>query len=225
MLAFLLISFLALGQKGNKLSLAFHLQPEKTYYQDSYDYPNCVAHSKSTYNFGLGASAQYDLTKNIFAETGLNYISRKFITKTQLNQGALPPPHRSMTMEFVTTNSVSSRILELPVIIGLRLINIEEIKLYLTTCIAGKLLLNNYYDSNFSNYNDTYWKFDWDRYAINIGIGSDIKISENIYVSGRIAYSIINSEKDDKYLGGESQNGIPLTHKFLNLTLGVKISL
>ena len=66
------------------------------------------------------------------------------------------------------------------------------------------------------------WKFDWSGYTLNLGIGSEWKISKNSIINSRITYSVINTVKEDRYLS--SGDGISLTHDYLSLTLGVNVS-
>ncbi len=225
MLAFLLPSFLSFGQKGDKLFYAVHLYPEKTYYHDNYYSQNSDYNSKSTFNYGIGSAVHYDLTKNLFVETGIDFIRRKFITKVNLEQSELPPPRQSFISVAVQLNSVSLRMLEFPLNIGFRFMPNEKMNLYLITGISSNLLLNSYYNAiYFTGFEGTYWKFYWNGYSVNVGGGSDYKISKNCFLIARLAYSAINSVNVDKYLGNEGHPGNTLTHEFLYFTLGVNVS-
>ncbi len=230
MLLLLSHSYLACGQKEEKLFYGIHFRPEKTYYQDSYNYSSFGSLidpiPKEAYNFGLGAGVHYDLTKSIFVETGLDFISRKLTSKAILNNHALPPPHYRMTLEWIVIKSMSLRMLEFPLNFGCRLNANENLNLYLISGLSGNLLLNNYYDLLvFTGYEDTYWRFYFNGYSINVGIGADCKISKNCFITAKLTKSVINSVKEDKYLlHGGNHSGVKVTHEFLCFTLGVNVS-
>ena len=221
-----LISFISLGQKNEKISLAFQLQPELTYHKNNYVYKWKDTYTKSTFNIGIEATIQYYLTKKLFAETGLGYISRKLNTTAFLNQGALPPPRQSGTLELVNTKSVSFRTLQLPLNFGYNIISRQKINLFLHAGLTGNFLLSTYYGiGGFKQYEGAYKKNYWQGYSVNLGLGTDFKVSKKIKAISRISYSIINTMKDDEYLFSQEKYVIPLPHKFLRLSLGLRMVL
>lgn len=217
----LLSSFFVFGQKQDKLFYTFHLQPEKTYYYDSYDLLNRDPKPVSTFNAGMGVGVHYELSNKLFLETGLDYISRKLITKVIFDQHSLPPNRRWYTDELIITKSIELRMLYIPLNFGCRITINEKLNLYLNAGVTGNLLLNTDY---FSGYRPAFWKLDLNGYTLNLGIGSYYKISKNCIINGMITYSVINSVKEDRYLDGDSHHDIALTHEFLKLTLGVNVS-
>jgi hypothetical protein len=225
--AILLLSpALSFGQKNNNFSIAFQIQPELTYHKNNYAYRWKDTYTKSTFNIGLEATIQYYFTKRLFAETGLGYISRKLNTTVFLNQNVLPPPRQSATQELVNTKSVSFRTLQFPLNFGYNVISKQKIDLFLNAGLAGNFLLNTYYGlGGFKQYEGSYKKNYWQGYSVNLGLGTDYKISKKIKAISRISYSIINTMKDDKYLFSQDEYVIPLPHKYLRLSVGLRMVL
>jgi|SRR5688572_14367224 len=222
----LLSTALSIGQKNNKSSIAFQIQPELTYHKNNYAYRWKDTYTKSTFNIGIEATIQYYLTKRLFAETGLGYISRKLNTTVFLNQHALPPPRQSMTQELVNTKSVSFRTLQFPLNFGYNFIAKQNINLFLNAGLTGNFLVNTYYGlGGFQQYEGSYKKNYWQGYSVNLGLGTDYKISEKLKATSRIFYSIINTMKDDKYLFSQDDYVIPLPHKYLRLSVGLRMEL
>lgn len=222
----LLYSVLTFGQKNDKFSFAFQLQPELTYHKNNYAYRWKDTYTKSTFNIGIEATLQYYLTKRLFAETGLGYISRKLNTTVFLNQNVLPPPRQSGTQELVNTKSVSFRTLQLPLNFGYNFIQRPKINLFLNAGLTGNFLMNTYYGlGGFKQYEGSYKKNYWQGYSVKLGIGTDYKISKKIGTTSRISYSLINTMKDDKYLFSQDEYVIPLPHKYLRLSVGLRMAL
>jgi len=222
----LFYSALLFGQKKDKFSFAFQAQPELTYHKNNYAYRWKDTYTKSTFNIGIEATVQYYLTKCLFAETGLGYISRKLNTTVFLNQNVLPPPRQSGTQELVNTKSVSFRTLQFPLNFGYNVIAKKRLNLFLNAGWTGNFLLNTYYGlGGFKKYEGSYKKNYWQGYSVNLGLGNDYKISKKIKATSRISYSVINTMKDDKYLFSQDQYVIPLPHKFLRLSFGLRMGL
>lgn len=87
----------------------------------------------------------YYLTNKLFTETGLGYISRKLNTTVFLNQGALPPPRHSSTLELVIIKSASFRTLQLPLNFGYNIISRQKMNFFLSAGPTGNFLLSTYY--------------------------------------------------------------------------------
>ncbi len=225
-LILLLYSSLLIGQKGDRCSIAFQLQPELTYHKNNYAFRWQHTYTKSTFNIGIEATIQYYLTKKLFAETGLGYISRKLNTTVFLNQNVLPAPRGSATQELVSTKSVSCRTLQLPLNFGYTFISREKTKLFLNAGLSGNFLMNTYYRLGYSSrYEGSYKKSYWQGNSVNIGAGLDHSVSKKISATSRISYSIINTVKDDEYLFSQEEYSIPLPNKYLRLSVGLRIRL
>ncbi|MES2005820.1 MAG: outer membrane beta-barrel protein [Bacteroidota bacterium] len=226
MLLLLCSSVVLSAQTKNNLFFAIQLQPELTYYKNNYAYRWRETYTKSTYNIGIEATLQYRLTKRLFAETGLGYISRKLNTVVFLNQGALPPPRQSFTLELVNTKSVSVRTLQVPLNLGYDVIALKRIQLNLVTGITGNYLLNAYYGlGGLKQYEGTYKKNYWQGYAVNLGLGMNYTINKTVSLTNRITYSVYNTVKEDAYLFSQDQYGIALTHEYLRLSVGLRMRL
>lgn len=222
----LLFPIFALGQKKDRLSIIFHLQPELTFYKNNYAYRWRDTYTKSTFNMGIGVLIQYNVADKFFVEGGGSYISRQLKTTVFLNQSALPPPRQSFTQELVNTKSVSFRTAQVPINFGYRFMSKEKKSLFLTTGLTGNFLFNTYYElGGFLKYQGAYKKNYWQGFTVSLGVGTDYKIFRNITATARITYSLINTSKADEYLFSQDQYFIPLPHKFLQLTFGMNIPL
>jgi hypothetical protein len=215
-----------LDRKNEKLSFSVQFQPEFTFHKNNYAYKWKDTYTKVTLNIGIDATIQYYLKKHLFVETGLGFISRKLNTTVFLNQNALPPPRQSWTQELVSTESVTYRTLQLPVNIGYNVISKQKINSFISAGLTGNYLLNTYYGLIGSkNYEGSYRKSLWQGYSVNIGLGTDYKISKKLKLTSRMSYSIINTSKDDKYLFSQEEYVIPLQHNFLSLSVGLRMKL
>lgn len=223
---FLLFTVLSFGQKNDNFSFSFQLQPELTYHKNNYAFRWKDTYTKSTFNIGIEATIQYYLTKRLFAEAGIGYISRRLNTTVFLNQNVLPPPRQSWTQELVTTKSVSFRTLELPLNFGYNILSRQKMNVFLNAGMTGNFLLNTHYGlGSFKQYEGSYKKNYWQGYSANLGLGTDYKISKKIKTTSRISYSVINTMKDDEYLFSQDQYIIPLPHKYLRLSVGLRMAL
>ena len=222
----LFFSVISFGQRKEKFSVSVQLQPELTYHKNNYAYRWKDTYTKSTFNIGIEATIQYYLTERLFTEAGLGYISRKLNTTVFLNQGAIPPPRCSMTLELVNTKSVAFRTLQFPLNFGYNIIARQKINLFFNAGLTGNFLLNTYYGiGGFTQYEGSYKKNYWQGYSLNLGLGSDYKVSKKIKVTSRISYSLINTMRDDEYLFSQDKYVIPLPHKFLRLSVGLRMAL
>ena len=221
----LLFSVLTFGQKKDKFSIVLQAQPELTFHKNDYAHRYKEKYTKTTINVAVSSSIQYCLTDNLFLSAGLGFIPRQLKTNVFLNQGAIPPPRQSGTQELVTTRSVSYRTLFLPVNLGYIFLNKNKLSSFGLCEFSGNYVLNVKYDVNFDKYDGTYQKNYWQGYSLNVGIGSEYKISKKMYVNSSISYSLINTVHQDKFLFSQDEYQIPLPHKYLTLSIGVKTPL
>lgn len=222
----LFCTIISFGQKKEKFSFSFQVQPELTYHKNNYAYRWKDTYTKSTFNIGIEATVQYYLTKRLFTETGLGYVSRKLNTTVFLNQNVLPPPRQSGTQELVNTKSVSFRTLQFPLNFGYNITAKRKYNIFLNAGLTGNFLLNTYYGlGGFKKYEGSYKKNYWQGYSVNLGLGTDYKISKKIKATSRISYSVANTTRDDEYLFSQDAYVIPLPHKFLRLSVGLRIAL
>ncbi|MES2773606.1 MAG: hypothetical protein V4722_05455 [Bacteroidota bacterium] len=219
----LICSYIGYGQKPG-WQLSFQLQPEMTCYKESY-YWHTGNPSKNSLNVGGSILIQRNIGSSFFINSGLGFISRKLNTSTFLNQAALPPPNQSFTMELVTTKSIANRTLFLPVTVGYNVFLGKTLSGFVTTGFTANYLLNTYYRSNFSKYNGAYKKNYWQGYSLNAGLGADYKINNKIAATSSLSYAFVNTVKPDDYLLTQNGDGRTLSHKFLTLNIGVKVSL
>ena len=223
LLTLLSLSVASYGQ-SQKWQLSFQLQPEMTFHKASY-VPNADSAIKSTFNIGAGTLVQYNINNGFFINGGIGFISRTLQTAAVLDQAALPPPNQSITLELVTTKSVSYRVLSVPVNLGYYFVREDNFKSFVTTGISGNYLLNaQYTNATFPKYDGTYKKNHWQGHSVNVGLGAEFKISRSIDATSSISYSIVNKVNEDEYLRGKNGNAT-LTHNFLTLNVGIKIPL
>ncbi len=218
------LSYLAVcGQSKGKFSLILYSQPELTFHKNDYAFRWSEKHNKVTINAGFTGTVQYSPAKRFFIETGIGYISRKLNTRVFLNQTALPPPRQSFTQELVTTRSVSFRTIHLPFIAGYRCMLRDKTSLSLNAGFAGNYLLNTYYEVDAKKYQGRYRKNYWQGYSLSVGAGADHAISKKFILAGRLAYTAVNTMKADDYLFSQDEYRIALPHKYLNLSIGIKL--
>lgn len=223
LLTLLILSSTTYGQT-KKWKLSFQLEPEITFHKDSYPWWKENS-NKTTFNLGVTSTVQYNINNNFFASAGVGLISRTLQTASFLNQAALPPPKQSFTLELVTTKSVSYRVLSFPISIGYNFLRKENFNSFVTTGFTGNYLLNTLYKSNFSRYDGAYKKNYWQGYALSVGVGIDYKIYKKLSATSTFSYAIVNKVKQDEYIRNKNGNGLELTHNFLSLNIGVKLSL
>lgn len=221
LLALLSLSVATFGQ-GHKWQLSLHLQPEMTFYKDSYPGSELTA-DKTTFNMGVASSVQYNINERFFINGGAGFISRTLQTAAILNQAALPPPNQSITLELVTTKSVSYRVLSFPVNVGYYFLQNDKFNSFVSTGISGNYLLNTHYtNAYFTKYDGSYKNNYWQGYSVNLGLGTDYKITNSILATGSISYPIINKISEDEYIYSNNDK-VTLTHNFLTLNIGIKI--
>ena len=223
LLALLSLPVATFGQ-SHKWELSFLLQPEMTFYKDSYPATELTS-DMTTLNIGFASSVQYNINKSFFINGGAGFISRTLQTAIFLNQAALPPPNQSNTMELVTTESVSYRVLSLPVNVGYYFLRNDKFNSFVSTGFSGNYLLNTQYiNAYFSKYDGSYKNNYWQGYSIILGLGADYKITNSILATGSISYPIVHKVREDEYIYS-NKGKVTLTHNFLTLNLGIKIPL
>ena len=216
---------LSSGQNKGNFLLHFEIQPELTYHKNDYAHRYREKYTKTTANVGVSSNVQYFLTDNLFISAGLGYIPRQLKTNVFLNQAAIPPPRQSFTLELNTTQSLSYRTLFLPASIGYIFLKKRKLNPLVICEFLGNYILNARYDVNFDKYDGTYKRNYWQGYSLNLGFGTDYKISKKIVATCRVLYSVINTVNADEYLFSQDKYVIPLPHKYLKLNLGIKIPL
>jgi opacity protein-like surface antigen len=224
LLTFLTVSIATFGQSP-KWQLSLQLQPEITFHKDSYRWGKENS-NKSTFNFGIASTAQYNINRRFFLNSGVGFISRRLRTANILVQAVLPPPKQSFTQELVTTKSISYRVLSFPVNIGYNFSSTDKFKSFVTTGFSGNYLLNTYYNSNASRYDGAYKKKYWQGYSVTFGVGTDYKLTEKIQVTTSLSYALLHDVKEDEYISKQNGGvGLTLGHKYLNFGIGVKLPL
>ncbi|OSZ79723.1 hypothetical protein CAP36_00195 [Chitinophagaceae bacterium IBVUCB2] len=223
LLTLLIFSVTSYGQ-SHKWQLSIQLQPELTFHKDSYPWWK-ENNDKSTFNIGVASIVQYNINKSLFVSSGVGFISRTLNTANFLNQAALPPPKQSFTNELVTTKSVSYRVISFPVNIGYNFISTTKFKSFITTGLAGNYLLNTAYRSNFSRYDGAYKKNHWQGYSLTFGLGTDFKLTKKLQATSSLSYAYKHHVKEDEYISNQNGNGLTLGHNYLNLSVGIKLSL
>jgi hypothetical protein len=206
------------AQSNSGFTYAFQVCPELSFHKN--EYPFNKPYSKSTFNIGLEATIRYNLSEKIFTETGMGYISRKLNVVVVFNQAVIPPPRQSFTMELAHAKSVSLRMLEFPLNIGYSIIERKKVNIHLISGITAHYLINTYYKTGNNNYEGEYTKGYWQGVSVNLGGGVDYAVYKKISITGRLAYSIINTAKIDPYVYPRDE---PLSHKYLSLAMGVRM--
>jgi len=210
------------GQKSSKWQLSFQLQPELTFHKNDYAFRWNKKYTKSTFNIGVASLIQYNITKRVFIEAGLAFISRKLNTKAFVDQSLLPPPYYDSTLPLYITRSVSLRTLQFPIGIGVYVIKRNKTKVSVKGNYIPDYLLSTRYDvNNYPGFRKNYWQ----GYTLNAAIGMDYQLNKKITFSNSISYSFKNTVTKDYYLFSQDERTIALPHKYLQLSTGVKIDL
>ena len=218
-LALSLISVLSNAQKKDKLYIGFQVQPELTFYKSSYIAVYPPAYSKSSFNIGFNLYGQYQLTDRLFTTLGLGFISRKLNTNIDVNQSLLPKPYYDTTLYYQSTKTVSYRILQIPLGFGYDFLKAKKTNVYASIIFVPNFLLNAKYVT-FKNY-PAFKKNFWLGFSLNPTIGIDYALSQKIKLTGAIAYSLVNTVREEEY----SNRHPALKHQYLQLGLGLKLKL
>ncbi len=210
---------LANAQKKDKLYIGFQVQPELTFYKSSYIAVYPPAYSKSSFNIGFNLYGQYQLTDRLFTTLGLGFISRKLNTQIDFNQSLLPKPYYdSVAGPAYYTKTLSYRLLQIPLGFGYKFFEIKKTNVFASLIFIPNFLLNAKY--NIPNY-PTFKKNYWQGFSLNPTIGIDYALSPKIKLTGAIAYSLVNTVREEEY----SNRHPALKHQYLQLGLGLKLKL
>lgn len=215
-------SFLAHAQKKDKLYIGFQVQPELTFYKSgyySYTYP--ANNSKSSFNLGFNIYGQYQITEHLFTTLGLGFISRKLNTQVGIAQERLPAPYTNPygTGPYITTRKISYRTLQIPVGFGYNFLKTKKTNFFASLAFIPNFLLNTKYGSG--NPYPAFKKNYWQGFSLNPGIGLAYSLSPKIKLTGVIAYSLVNTVREDEYADKQPA----LKHTYLQLGLGAKLKL
>lgn len=221
-LILLLLTIHSYGQKKNKLSLLLQVQPELTFHKNDYAFRWSEKKTVATFNAGINASLQYKLTKHLFADVGIGFISRRLKTKVFVDQSLLPPPYYDSTLLLYTTKSVSFRTLEFPLGIGYSFLKKGNTNLFVKGLFVPNFILNIKYETN--DY-PAFKKNIWQGYSLNLGLGLDRTLNKKISLTTLLDYSIKNTVARDDYTFSQDDRRIALTHAYLQLNVGVKVNL
>ncbi|RYY50374.1 MAG: hypothetical protein EOO06_03940 [Chitinophagaceae bacterium] len=223
-LSVLLVFSVATYGQSQQWQLSVQLQPELTFYKDSYPWWKENS-DKSSVNVGIASTVQYNLNKSFFVSSGIGFISRTLHTANFLNQASLPPPRQSFSMELVTTKSIAYRVISFPINIGYNFLSTKNFKSFVTTGFSGNYLLNTYYKSNFTRYDGAYKKNYWQGYSLTLGVGTDFKLTKKLQATSSLNYAFRHEVEEDEYLSNQNGVGLTLRHKYLNLSMGIKLPL
>ena len=222
-LALLTLVVQATGQKQNKWAITVQLQPELTIHQNQYSSIVNEKHRMATFNMGISSAVQYNLTNRLFFNFGVGYIARKLNTSAILVQSTLPAPHFSATKELNHTYFLSYKTLQIPVNIGYKVINNKKFKSFLLAGMSANYLLAAKYKVGNAQYDATYAKGYWQGISLNAGIGTDLRLTENISLTNSLTWSFVNSVRKDHFLKLKAdEGGIALPHEYLRLSIGIK---
>ena len=226
LITLVIVSFIpSFGQEKQKFQMSFQLQPELTFHQNQYSYRWRDKYTKATFNVGIASEVQYNLTSRFFVSVGLGYISRRLNTTVFLDQATLPPPHYSATKELNNTNYLTYKTLQVPANIGFYFIDNKRLKSFLLAGISSNYLLNAYYHVGNPQYDATYKKGYWQGASLNGGIGADIHLAKNLFLTNSISYSFTNPIHSDRFLFSQDDKAIALPHKYLRVSTGIKMPL
>jgi len=214
-------SLIASAQKIDKWQISFQLQPELTFHKNQYSLRWEETYTKNSFNIGLISLIQYNLSNNIFFEGGLGYISRKLDCNVFVNHDLYPSPYTSSNSFLYTTDKTSQRIIQAPIGLGLYFLKLNKLNAFIKTDFISNFLLNVEYEDRYPAFKKNYWL----GYSINPAVGIDYRLSNKIAIIGSVSYSVINTVVKDPYLFSQDKNPISVPHTYLQLSLGIKMTL
>lgn len=229
-LAFFLFPVFASAQKTNKLYLGFQVQPELAFHKSHYPTIYPPDYDKSSFNIGFTLYGQYRLTDRVFTTLGLGFISRKLNTSVGIDESRLPAPYTDPygTGLFETTKAVSYRQLQIPVGFGYNFLKTKKTNVFASLVFVPNFLLSTKYGAAIQypspGAGDSYPAFRknyWLGFSLNPSIGLDYALSQKIKLTGAIAYSVVNTVREDEYAYKQPE----LKHTYLQLGLGAKLKL
>ncbi len=218
-LVFSAIPFLTNAQAKNEFSIGFQAQPELTFYKSSYTAVYPPAYSKSSVNIGFNLYGQYQITDHLFATLGLGFISRKLNTEIDVAQSLLPEPYYDSTKILYITKTLSYRVLQIPVGLGYYFLKTKKTNVFAGLTFVPNFLLNAKYGTlnNYPAFKKNYWQ----GFSVNPNIGIDYTLTQKIKLTSAIAYSLVNTVREEEY----STKHPKIKHQYLQLGLGLKLKL
>jgi hypothetical protein len=214
-------SFIASGQKIDKWQISFLLQPELTFHKNQYSLRWEDTYTKNSFNIGFASLLQHNLSNRIFLEGGLGYISRRLDCKVFVDHRLYPPPYTTSNLFLFVTNTVSQRIIQLPIGIGFYFLRVNKCNVFVKGNMISNFLLNVKYEDRYPAFKKSYWL----GLSINPAIGIDYKLGKKMTLIGSISYSVINTVAKDPYLFSQDENPISLPHTYLQFSTGIKMNL
>ena len=211
------------AQEINDWQLALQLQPELTIHRLGYTVMQSESAMSATFNTGIVSTVQRSFYKKYFIEFGIGFISRKLNTSVDLNKARMfPNPYGLYTLEGNVSNSVSYRVLQLPLNLGFNLYTTERATFFAKGAIIPKFLLNTKYVSH--NINEAFSNNYWQGYSLNAGLGFDYRLNDKFGLTNTLSYSVENNVKRDYYVSSQNAD-ITLNHTFIQLNTGIKMIL
>lgn len=209
------------AQKKDKFYMGLQIQPELTFHKSQYPFVSPTTYAKSSFNIGFNISGQYQITDRLFATLGLGLISRKLNTTVGIDQSRLPAPYTNDSAygPYITTKSVSSRLFQIPVGVGYYFLKAKKINCFASLAFIPNFLLTTKYGSG--NPYPAFKKNYWQGFSLNPSVGLDYTLSQKIKLTGAIAYSLVNTVREEEYADRQPK----LKHTYLQLGLGAKLKL
>jgi Outer membrane protein beta-barrel domain len=224
--AFLMLSvYAANAQLNAKISLGIQLQPEITFHKNQLTFEDKGTYLKATYNTGIATSLQYKVSKNIFVDFGVSFISRNFKANLVFDQSKLPAPYTSLSKELNYTKMYAYNLFQFPINIGYSFVNKKALKVAALVGISPNFLHSAAYKAGGGQYDRTYKKGYWQGVSYNIGVAADIPLTKKIIFTNAIQYSFKNTLRKDEFLGGFGDESYVLPYNYLRYNVGVKIPL
>jgi opacity protein-like surface antigen len=229
-LAFSLFPVFASAQKKDKLYIGFQVQPELTFYKSQYPFVSPTTYAKSSFNIGFNLYGQYQLTDRLYTTLGVGFISRKLNTRVGIDESTLPAPYTDSfgTGWYQITKVISYRLLQIPIGFGYNFLKTKKTNVFASIAFIPNFLYNTKYGGSIQypspGAGDPYPAFRknyWQGFSLNPGLGLDYALSGKIKLTGALAYSIVNTVKEEEY--GSKQP--KLKHTYLQLSLGAKYKL
>jgi hypothetical protein len=223
---FLMLSICTVNaQLNSTISLGVQLQPEITFHNNQLTYNKNETQLKATYNSGLATSLQYKVSKNIFVDFGVGFISRNFKAKLVFDQSKLPAPYTSHSKELNYTKIFAYNLFQFPINIGYSFVNKKSLKVAALVGISPNFLHSAAYKAGGGQYDRIYKKGYWQGISYNIGVAADIPLTKKIMFTNAIQYSFKNTLRKDEFLGGFGDESYVLPYNFLRYNVGVKVPL
>jgi len=201
--------------------IGLQVQPEVSFHKSQYPFVSATTHARSSFNTGFTLHGQYLATNRLFVTLGLGFIARKLNTSEGIDKPRLPAPYADYTGPFQVTRTVSSRLLQIPVGLGYNFLQTKKTTLSASLLFIPNFLINTKYGSSPVDPYPAFKKNYWQGISVNPSVGIDYALSGKIKLTGALAYSIINTVREEEYANRQPR----LTHSYLQLGAGVKLKL